>query len=233
MKIYARQIPPEYQESPLFMDPESFPDNIAVFGNRDYNSHFPPVFERVYNALRDGSALDAWQDVNNGDYWYSWRQALNMIIPPEGRGEYTREERKHKIPDLLWRYYNARRECDENAIMCELLEIVTGEPWSVGTIRGTCQSEWQEIFYPVNAWSAEALHYFEIEYFNTGSEWNVHIGNAEPEAPEDIDGFSIYCYGGSYDEIKKEIAKAYGEPGADVILYEFSGYSRIANYTEV
>lgn len=33
MKVYARQISPEYQESPLFMGEEFFPDNIAVCGN--------------------------------------------------------------------------------------------------------------------------------------------------------------------------------------------------------
>lgn len=45
MKIYARQINPEYQESPLFMGDEFFPDNIAVCGNCDYRSHKPEQIE--------------------------------------------------------------------------------------------------------------------------------------------------------------------------------------------
>ena len=82
-------------------------------------------------------------------------------------------------------------------------------------------------------WSPEALEAFETEYFNTGSEWIVHDTDAEPEGPEDIQGFSCYCHGWRTEDIKKEIANAYGESGAEVILYEFSGYSRIANYKEV
>lgn len=38
--IYARQVPPEEQESPLWYD-LYFPDDIAVFGNRDFNEHIP------------------------------------------------------------------------------------------------------------------------------------------------------------------------------------------------
>lgn len=41
MKIYAKQVPPEYQESPLFLGDEFFPDDIAVCGNRDYMEHCP------------------------------------------------------------------------------------------------------------------------------------------------------------------------------------------------
>ena len=56
MKIYARQIPPEYQESPLFLGAEFFPDDIAVYGNRDYKEHIPAVFERIRGALETGSS---------------------------------------------------------------------------------------------------------------------------------------------------------------------------------
>ena len=231
MKIYARQIPPEHQKSPVF-HPGMFPEDIAVYGNRDYNEHCPPVFNRVYDALYNATLLDAWEDVNRGEYWHSWKQALNEIIPPEGRGEYTREERKHKIPDILYRYYNAR-SAEENRIICELIEIVTGEPWQTTTIRGCCQGDWQYICYPVNKWSARAVEAFETEYFNTGSEWVVHNGDSEPETPDEIDGFCCYVHAWQTEDIKKEIANAYGEPDANVILYEFSGYTKIAHYTEV
>lgn len=44
MKIYAKQVNPEYQESPIFYD-GCFPDNIAVCGNRDFNRHCPEIFK--------------------------------------------------------------------------------------------------------------------------------------------------------------------------------------------
>lgn len=46
MKIYAKQIAPEYQESPLFLD-DFFPDDIAVCGNRDYKERCPELFKIV------------------------------------------------------------------------------------------------------------------------------------------------------------------------------------------
>lgn len=46
MKIYAKQVAPEYQESPLFLD-DFFPDDIAVCGNRDFKERCPEVFQRV------------------------------------------------------------------------------------------------------------------------------------------------------------------------------------------
>lgn len=51
MKTFARQISPEYQESPLFLGEDFFPDNIAVCGNRDYCEHLPATFEKVREVL--------------------------------------------------------------------------------------------------------------------------------------------------------------------------------------
>ena len=52
MKIYARQINPAHQESPLFFD--YFPDNTAVFGNRDFGEYMPDVVRRVREVLESG-----------------------------------------------------------------------------------------------------------------------------------------------------------------------------------
>ena len=44
--IYARQIAPEWQESPIFLD-GMFPENIVVTGNRDYISRTTAECDRV------------------------------------------------------------------------------------------------------------------------------------------------------------------------------------------
>lgn len=38
MKIYAKQISPENQESPLFLGEEFWPEGIILDGNRDYGN---------------------------------------------------------------------------------------------------------------------------------------------------------------------------------------------------
>ena len=46
MKIYALQVDPEIQESPLFFEEDFFLENINVFGNRYFNAHCMDVFNR-------------------------------------------------------------------------------------------------------------------------------------------------------------------------------------------
>lgn len=229
-KVYARQIPPEHQESPLFLGDEFFPDDVAVFGNRNYNEHCPPVFDRVYSVLYEGELLDAWDEQREGRGYKTWADALNDLVPPEGREPYTREERKHKWPDLLAKFWGAKSK-EYNAIYCEALELITGKKWLHGKIRGNCQGDWQDIIYPAEK-GQDWLKWFEIEYFNTGSEWMVHDEEDEPESPEEISGFTVYCHGWSDEEIRAEIAETAGENPADVVLYGFDGWTQIARYAE-
>lgn len=79
----------------------------------------------------------------------------------------------------------------------------------------------------------KALTMFEIEYFNTGTEWIVHDEEIEPESPEDISGFSMYCTSWNDEGIKQEIAEASGGKIEDIILYAFDGYTQTAKYKEV
>lgn len=235
MKIYARQVSPEYQESPLFiMGEEFFPDNINVYGNRDYNDHCTENFTKVWNALNNGELLDAWEDMNDGgNCWYnSWTEALEDLMPPVDRAAYTRDERKNKIPNLLKRF-NECKKWEEESILCEVLEVVTGKSWSYSTIRGCCQGDWQKVVYPSDEWTSESLDAFETEYFNTGSEWIIHNEDGEPENPEDIDGVSMYCHGWNEDQIRAEILSEFGKEGDEVVLYKFEGYRRIAVYSLV
>lgn len=54
-KIYAKQVPPEYQESPLFYG--DWPENVFVFGNRHYNQHAERL-EEIRAALEE--IADVW-----------------------------------------------------------------------------------------------------------------------------------------------------------------------------
>ena len=78
--------------------------------------------------------------------------------------------------------------------------------------------------------SPDFVRNFEIEYFNTGTEWIIHDEDDAPENPEDISGYSMYCY--TYNPAE-EIAQEGGVDVADVVLYEFDGYTRAPKYTEV
>ena len=52
----------------------------------------------------------------------------------------------------------------EDEIICSVLSIVDGRKWDYEPIHGSCQSDWNEIYYPVDEWSEDAIKQFETEY---------------------------------------------------------------------
>lgn len=236
MKIYAKQIAPEYQESPLFFGDDFFPDDIAVCGNREYKEHLPEVFKRVWEALKEGELAEAVEDIKTGGYYSSFyknaTQAINDLLYPEKEKYSTKDI--HELKRLVVEFAQCSSR-DEDSILCAILSIVTGKEWDSKQIHGCCQGEWNYIFYPVGKWSVEALNAFEVEYFNTGSEWLVDNGefNPESDSPLNINGCSIYCTEWNDEGIKQEIADAFGGSPEDVVLYAFEGWSRTPQYREV
>lgn len=224
VKIYARQVPPEWQESPLFWDEDI---NAEIYGNKNFKSITSEFFDKLPAALEDLSCV--WDNIQSGAYNGAiWADELNDILPPQGRPEYTREERRDSWPRILNKYTFIR-----NDLLCDALELITGKKWSFCTLRGCCQGDWQYCIYPAAEWDGAALERLEAEYFNTGTEWIIHDDENAPEAPEDVNGYSLYCTSWNDDGIKKEIAEAAGGSPADVTLYKFTEFTRIARYTEV
>ena len=231
MKIYAHQVPPEDQESPIFLE-GCFPDNIAVCGNRDFAEHTTEEFDIVKTVLEEGELADTLENVNELQQWYKDATEAISDYLPSSKGKYSTNS-IHALKNLIIAYHSCQRS-PEKENLCKVLSIVTGKKWAYGTIRGYCQSDWQYIFYPVDEWNKEALTRFETEYFNTGTEWVIHDDDeeTEPESPEDVIGFTMYCTSWNDEGIKQEIAEATGCKIEDIVLYEFDGYTRTAKYKE-
>lgn len=190
MKIYAKQVPPEYQESPLFCG--DWPDRVAVFGNRNYNAHTFSDLETIRDAMNDG--YFPAPIVGSLAPWCDW-----------------------------WDRVDALDNGDERALLCEGLELLTGEKFEYGTIHGCSQGNWQHIIYPTE-YGAEWLEAFEAEYFNTGTEWIVG---------PDGDSKNIYVTSWSEDGTRAEIANAYGCDASEIVLLKFAGWKRTPEYMEV
>ena len=161
MKIYAKQIPPEYQNS--YFDIDMWP-GVIIHGNRWFNDYTTPEFDAIYNRF-DG----------------------------------------------------------EKRIL-RALHIVTGKRYETRTIRGCCQGDWQDIYYPVDDYTRAALDILEADYFNTGTEWIVDVDGCET---------GVYTYSWNSADTREEIAGAVGVDPADVVLLEFAGWNRTAAYREV
>ena len=115
----------------------------------------------------------------------------------------------------------------ESNRVCRAMELLTGEKWDRTTIRGYCQGDWQDVYFPTAKYSADDLRILEIEYFNLGTEWEIIY----TEAPDDA--YCAYCYTDTDDRIRAEIASIAGSAPDDVTLQKFTGWSRSATYTKV
>ena len=183
------------------------------------------------DGLKD--TLESYAEVLESPREYGYKcateAAIDLLQPVKGKFS---TGNIHALKGYFSRYGTGSSR-DDKEIIARVLSLVTGQPWQWSIIRGCCQSDWQEVFYPVNEWGREALAAFEVEYFNTGSEWIVHEGEFNPEqnGPEDIEGHSIiYCT--SY-KVQEEIAAYEGVKPEEVKLFEFSGFSRVPVYKAV
>lgn len=219
MKIYAKQVPPEYQESPLFHGDEFWPENVFVFGNRDFNQHADTLND-LKTALEN--IVEVFDDMQQGQGWTNDLSfAIHYELPKEYRREYSRSERL-KMVEFANEYCFAK-SYEENDVLCKVLELITGKTWDNSTIRGCCQGDWQEIIFPAE-YGREWLEHFETEYFNTGTEWII-----DPDG----DNISVYAYEWNNEGIRKELAAAVGVEPENIIMQAFSGWTKTAAYTEV
>lgn len=236
-KIVAAQVDPEYQKGPLDCD-EMFPDNVAVLGNDRMDEHIPKRCEKALEVLRNDSF---WDDIDDPCHaGYADAAAVFGDWLPRGNGAaYNASECRAFAERLL------HGDLDDDAdALAALMSLVEGKPWEPRTIRGTCQSDWNEIAFPVDEWQDEALRAFECEYWNAGDEWEVF--EIDAAALEKIDlkdvtrdeleeSCEMPCYTYTHEwgdeKIKIEIAAAFDAAPEDVVLIKFDGYVRTQRYT--
>lgn len=224
MTIYAKQVPPELQESPLSLDCYELTD-CNIFGNRTYEEHVSPTFDRLRDALEcyEGGLQEAWDDLQEGHGYNSWADALDDLVPPEGRGPYTRAERLEWYDLIYDASYNFDNTDVLHRVFCRALELMTGHTWGRATLRGSYQGDWQYCIYRADFYNSDALQTLEMEYFNTGTEWMV--------STDCTDEMSVYCYSWNAKQIADEIRAVFGGAAADTVeLNWFDGYIQTPKY---
>ena len=218
-KVYARQVPWEWQESP-WDDEQLKIDKAALYGNRSYGRYVFGQFEQVVKALEE---MD-WEDVGTARLYSTEQEMLLDYVPPVGRDSYTDEEIE------TWKFasqmYNPNYGRNEQWGICMGLTLMLGKEYDYKTLRGSCQSDWIYFIYPTDLYNDEAVRRLETEFFNTGEEWIVHDEDTVPECAEDVQGYSFYVY----DNTRKEIAEAEGVDPEDVVLWGYDGMRSIPKY---
>ena len=218
-KVYARQVPWEWQESP-WDDERLKIDKAALYGNRSYGRYVFDEFEQVVKALEE---MD-WDDVGDDRLYSTEQEMLLDYVPPVGRDSYTDEEIE------TWKFasqmYNQNYGRNEQWGICMGLTLMLGKEYDYKTLRGSCQSDWIYFIYPTDLYNDEAVRRLETEFFNTGEEWMIHDEETVPDCPEAVNGYTMYVY----DDARKEIAAEAGVAPEDVVLWKYDGMRSIPKY---
>lgn len=207
-KIIARQVAPEYQESPL--EYGDAPELVFVFGNRNFCGMHADEIEEIYAAL--GELADALDFAP---------ESVSFINKADG-GAYAPEE-WDALATIAREYAGIIPGRDDAECARDALELIHGEPFALHTIKGCCQGDWQLCIMP-ERYGEKFRDAFEMEYFNTGEEWIID---------DDGDGFGVYVHEWTPDGKRREIADAVGCSTSDITMYEFAGYSKVPKYREV
>lgn len=218
-KVYARQVPWEWQESP-WDDEQLKIDKAALYCNRSYERYVFNEFEQVVEALE---GMD-WDDVGDDRPYSTEQEMLLDYVPPVGRDSYTDEEIE------AWKsacqMYNPDYGRNEQWGICMGLTLMLGKEYDYKTLRGSCQSDWIYFIYPTDLYNDEAVRCLEMEFFNTGEEWMIHDEEAVPDCPEAVNGYTMYVY----NDARKEIAAEAGVAPEDVVLWKYDGMRSIPKY---
>lgn len=228
IKIYARQVPPEYQESPLQMC-EEYPEYTFIFGNRHFFGHRAEEIDAIREAL-EAIAGDLYCIKNRAHEDDEVCKIVRDHFPGRDVGGGYGVHDCVKLAGLALEFCDSPHDrAEEYGIIADALAVMHREPFTACLLHGCCQGDWQYCIYPAS-YGDSFRDTLAAEYFNTGTEWIIHEGDDAPEEPEDIDGYSMYCT--SYDP-RVEIADAHGVQPEEVQLYEFDGYTRRAIWKAV
>lgn len=197
IKMY--EVAPEHRENPI--DDFDFHEGccfgeVTVTGNRNYEKHETELYKLACN-LHD--------DIMNYDYTVDEVKADFDIV----------DEAALKA---------AYDSTDMRMIICLLMKALSGRKWESKEIIGSMPSEWVIIYYPADMWNKEGLEWFEIAYWNMGSEW---IANDED------DRISLYSCEWNEDKMKRDLADQYGVSVEECEFYKFDGYKMEPKYKRI
>jgi len=210
--VYAKQVPPEYQESPFdetMFGPGEYWDGVCIFA--DYYSYdyryklLSDDMERLIKAITTGilELTPSWEMEEPGES-YPLEDALAEEIPPRNKAEYSREEVAEW--QELWEEWDGL----DPEWLARAMTLMTGNEWECGRLHGSVQRDIATVVYDTTKIDKKDLEILEIEFFNTGTDFQVEI-DGEYE-------LNVYCYSWDEEDMKKEIADAVGCNPEDVIL---------------
>lgn len=243
IKYYAAQVAPEDQ------DPNFDRCNWwgwTVTGNRDYEGFVTAEYNKLFGTTLCGGCLldemlDLYQQMKDGD-----RHALYSTLEEllrEELGDYNRDWTPEQLEQwkeiLSFDYSKPGSRLAEENMKCKALSLVCNREYAYKEIHGDCQGDWQRCYYPKD--EENLLGDLEMQYFNTGEEWDVvdaeelkDRGELTPEDGVNIMRMeSIYC--SAYIDgfrARENLAEYLGCQPDEIKMWRWKGYRKISEYEE-
>lgn len=242
IKYYAAQVAPEDQ------DPNFDRCNWwgwTVTGNRYYNGFVTAEYNKLFGSNGDVGTLDLMmeeyqimvENVNNLEY-----SCLEELLQDE-LGDYNRDWTPEQLEQwkeiLSFDYSKPGSKLAEENMKCKALSLLCNREYAYKEIYGVCQSDWQRCYYPKD--EENLLGDLEMQYFNTGEEWDVvdaeelkDYGELTPEDGVDIMRMeSIYC--SAYIDgfrARENLAHILDCRPEEIKMWRWKGYRKISEYEE-
>lgn len=219
--VYAKIRNPEWFDYRVYEC--DIDENIIIDGGKEFASINDEYLVRIKKMIDDYNCYDY-------DYYYegSIKAYLYDMLPKKENSKRYSPKEIHDIKvklDSNYRYYSDYEE----EVILKCLSIITGNAYGSYSIRGCSQGDYAKVYAPTST-STKYLDYIEAIYFNTGNEIEIHDEDSEVNDANDIYGWTYYTTEWNEDDIKEEIASKCGCDKKDVVLYKFTGYSRVENY---
>ena len=243
IKYYAAQVAPEDQ------DPNFDRCNWwgwTVTGNRDYEGFVTAEYNKLFGTTLCGGCLfdemlDLYQQMKEDD-GHALYSTLEELLREE-LGDYNRDWTPEQLEQwkqiLSFDYSKPGSRLTEENMKCKALSLLCNREYTYEEIHGVCQSDWQRCYYPKD--EENLLGDMEMQYFNTGEEWEVcdaaEIEEQGLPAPANgnevydlVEVSTSYYIDGSYS--RENLAKALGCKPDEIKMWRWKGYRKISEYEE-
>lgn len=223
MRIYAKQVPPDIQESHFNIN--LYSGEITITGNSNFNEYKSDLYKHVENhiedAYREFDELGDDKQKSDDTHLDELIQAHFGVLPRNA------DERIRWRKTLSYCILTSPFTITLSRI-ASVMSLVSGKPYNVHTIHGNCQSDWNCVICPneMTVGTPSVLEMIESEYFNTGSEWMAY--ESEDTFKSEDCGRAIYVL--DMQDPRKVIADFFCIMPAEVEVYAFDRYEKIPKY---
>lgn len=223
--IYARTLNPENFDYRVYDISEDNYNEVLIDGGRNFSSiDYENYLEMIKKVI---SGYNSW------DFDYYYKGSIMDFL----KDNLPRKENKKNLTPMEAHNIKMSIECwvagklDEADVICECLSVITGQIYKHTGLRGSCQGDYVEAYYPVKGGIRDYLDYVEAWYFGTGTEVEIHDDDGtEPKSAEDICGYTFYTAKWRVEDIKQEIKKYCGYHEDEDVEVKLWLYKRTETY---